>query len=607
MKKLYPKFSIILFLVFYTNLFACRLWGIIPIGNYIIPNIGDSLQLVQSESDFFEELGSSYLDGWSLTYYNQSFQIGGVHRSEITTNTDTTYQEFFNQILNPENDAKIMLGHLRSATSGANDVPNPHPFLFEYNNKTYSLIHNGDISKTILITLLTDNNTDSTWINNNPPNTFNNEFWYSDSGWTNVIDSELFMLWIMKNIQLGGGNELENLMYSLQELEVAQPNADKNIIFSNGEIIYVYGSQGNGNPDLYYSDLNPVEYGDSSYTPHFISVMSQIPPNGTANLLHWTAFNNETLMVIDNNGDYVFIENFINHSPHFSLSPLNDTLGIDNSYNYELIASDTDGDTLEFFLENNPEWAGINNGQLVIEPQEAGIFSFNVVVSDGELTDILECVITVGEYRPTILSILDIPNDDGGWIYIEFLKSFWDTGDTRNTEIYHIERLTSEEWISVGSSAAYNSGSYTVQVTTDQDSTTENNGMTVFRVIASMNEGTWISIPDSGYSINNNSLQLLNDIILPNNFSLLQNYPNPFNANTLIRYYLPEESRVSIIIYDILGHRVKELINEVQEPGYKSVSWDGKNNLARSTGSGVYLFRMKSNNYNKTKIMILSK
>ena len=377
--------------------------------------------------------------------------------------------------------------------------------------------------------------------------------------------------------------------------------------FSNGEIIYVYGSQGNGSPDLYYSDLNPVEYGDSTYIPHFISIMSQIPPNGTANLLLWTAFNNETLMVIDNNGDYVFIENFINHSPHFSHSPLNDTLGIDNNYSYELIASDTDGDTLAFFLENNPEWTGINNGQLFIEPQEDGIFSFNVIVSDGELTDVLECVITVGEYRPTILSILDIPNDDGGWIYIEFLKSFWDTGDTRNTEIYHIERLTSEEWISVGSSAAYNSGSYTVQVTTDQDSTTENNGMTVFRVIASMDEGTWISIPDSGYSINNNSFQLLNDIILPNNFSLLQNYPNPFNSNTIIRYSLPEESRVSIIIYDILGQQVKELINEVQEPGYKSVSWDGKNNLARPTGSGVYLFRMKTNNYNKTKILILSK
>jgi len=599
---------ILLLVLISTNLYACRLWGIISLSDYIIPNSEDSLQIVQSESEFFEQLGIGY-DSWSIAYYNQSHQIGGIHRSDIPANIDTMYQEFFNQILDPENDAKLMLGHLRSSSSGASDIPNPHPFFFDYNNKTYSLIHNGTISKTILISLLTDDNTDSTWINNNPPNTFNDEPWYSDEGWANVIDSELFLYWIMKNIQLSNGSDLESIMYSLQMLEAYQPSADKNIIFSDGDIIYAYGSEGDGSPDLYYSDLTPIyiEYGDSTITPHFVSIMSQIPLYGTANHLNWTAFNNETLMVIDNDAEYTILENFINHSPQFPLSQLVDTLGIGYNYNYELIASDSDGDTLVYFMENNPDWVAINNGQLIIEPQEEGIFSFSVIVSDGELSDNLECIITVGGYQPTILSILDVPNDDGGWVYIEFIKSFWDMDNTRDTEIYHIERLTSGEWISVGSSAAYNSDTYTVQVPTEQDSTDENDGMTTFRVIASMEEGVWISLPDSGYSINNNNLENTIDSYAPDDFSLFQNYPNPFNSNTLIRYSLPEKSNVTLVVYNLSGTQVIELINESQDFGNKEISWDGRNDFSVSVSTGIYFYQLKCENYIETKKMIFSK
>ena len=285
-----------------------------------------------------------------------------------------------------------------------------------------------------------------------------------------------------------------------------------------------------------------------------------------------------------------------------------DTIGVSNNYNYELYASDVDGeDTLEFYIENNPGWAEINDRELVLMPEESGIFYFNIIVSDGSLNDVLECAITVGEYRPSIVSILDVPNDDGSWVYIEFPKSFWDNNENRNTEIYHIERLTSGEWISVGSSAAYNSESYTVQVSTGQDySPNENNAMVIFRVIASMNEGVWISLPDSGYSINN-SLDILKNIEQPSTFSLSQNYPNPFNATTLIKYDLPLKSKVSIVIYDILGKEVKNLVHEVQEPGFKKVLWDGKNLFGSPVASGIYLVHMKSANFDKTRNIVLSK
>ena len=76
---------------------------------------------------------------------------------------------------------------------------------------------------------------------------------------------------------------------------------------------------------------------------------------------------------------------------------------------------------------------------------------------------------------------------------MKFVKSFWDQSDSRNIEFYHIERQNIDEWISVGSSAAYGSENYMIQVPTEGDSSTTDDGITNFRVIASMNEGLWIS------------------------------------------------------------------------------------------------------------------
>ena len=93
------------------------------------------------------------------------------------------------------------------------------------------------------------------------------------------------------------------------------------------------------------------------------------------------------------------------------------------------------------------------------------------------------------EYRPVINSVTDVPDDNGRWVYINFSKSYFDNNEIRNSEIYHIERFTDGEWISVGSSAAYNSENYTVQVMTEIDSSSINLGLTLFRVVASMDEG----------------------------------------------------------------------------------------------------------------------
>jgi hypothetical protein len=88
----------------------------------------------------------------------------------------------------------------------------------------------------------------------------------------------------------------------------------------------------------------------------------------------------------------------------------------------------------------------------------------------------------------------------------------------------------------------------------------------------------------------------------------VENSPNPFNPETLIRYEVPDEStqEVSLIIFNALGQRVRILVNERKSPGSYSVSWDGRDDFAKSAASGVYLLHVSiGNNILTRKLMLL--
>lgn len=93
----------------------------------------------------------------------------------------------------------------------------------------------------------------------------------------------------------------------------------------------------------------------------------------------------------------------------------------------------------------------------------------------------------------------------------------------------------------------------------------------------------------------------------PVHFELAQNYPNPFNADTVIRYYLHQESHVSLEVYNIVGKVIRTLINDVQSGGEQFVKWDGKDERGRSLESGVYLYKLAVNGVESTKKMSLLK
>jgi hypothetical protein len=95
--------------------------------------------------------------------------------------------------------------------------------------------------------------------------------------------------------------------------------------------------------------------------------------------------------------------------------------------------------------------------------------------------------------------------------------------------------------------------------------------------------------------------------IAPELFELYQNFPNPFNNQTVIKYHLPKETDVSLVIYNILGQRIRTLVREEKQSGWVKVIWDGKDDQGRDLGSGIYFYRLQAGESSQIKKMVLLK
>ena len=102
-------------------------------------------------------------------------------------------------------------------------------------------------------------------------------------------------------------------------------------------------------------------------------------------------------------------------------------------------------------------------------------------------------------------------------------------------------------------------------------------------------------------------LDIDNDESLIRQFALYQNYPNPFNPNTTIRFAIPYFTNVKIEIFNILGQKVRTLVNEKRAAGEYKILWDGRNDAGQLSASGIYFYRMKTADYIKSRKMIFIK
>ncbi len=90
-------------------------------------------------------------------------------------------------------------------------------------------------------------------------------------------------------------------------------------------------------------------------------------------------------------------------------------------------------------------------------------------------------------------------------------------------------------------------------------------------------------------------------------FRLLPNYPNPFNPTTTIAYHLPRGSRVELTIFNLLGQKIRTLVNAWQPAGQHQAVWDGRDDAGQPVASGVYLYRLRSDSETQTRKMLLLK
>ena len=97
------------------------------------------------------------------------------------------------------------------------------------------------------------------------------------------------------------------------------------------------------------------------------------------------------------------------------------------------------------------------------------------------------------------------------------------------------------------------------------------------------------------------------DKVLPQKYILYQNYPNPFNPITSIKYDLPIDTRVTIEIYNIIGNKITTLIDKNMDAGSHIVRWNSTDNNDAKIPSGIYFYHIKTNEFIKTKKMILLK
>ena len=94
---------------------------------------------------------------------------------------------------------------------------------------------------------------------------------------------------------------------------------------------------------------------------------------------------------------------------------------------------------------------------------------------------------------------------------------------------------------------------------------------------------------------------------LPTVLALYPNYPNPFNPQTTLRYDLPRPGQVQLTIYNLVGQRVRTLVDRHQQAGHYRLTWDGKDDAGFAAASGLYLYRLESETGSLVRKMLMVK
>ncbi len=161
--------------------------------------------------------------------------------------------------------------------------------------------------------------------------------------------------------------------------------------------------------------------------------------------------------------------------------------------------------------------------------------------------------------------------------------------------------LHGASWLSISPDSGTNDGSITVSVTTDLEPMTYVDTIKI-EAAGALNSPRKIPVrlnvaTDVGDEPGNR----------PRSFKLSQNYPNPFNPTTKIDFALPRSGYATLEVFNVVGQRIRVLVDGELPAGPHSVVWDGRSSSGQVVGSGIYFYRLKSQNFSDIKRMVLLK
>ena len=300
-----------------------------------------------------------------------------------------------------------------------------------------------------------------------------------------------------------------------------------------------------------------------------------------------------------------------------------DSLSIkeDSTIAIPVSATDPDGDNLTFTVasDTNTVKVKIENKLLTLtpDPNWNGDADITVKVSDGELNDSVSFILTVEpvqdppqsfEWISTASDSINITKDN---INSGYTLKWTESKDVDNEtidyimyakigvypmqEIYDTTALAYQipyEEIAEGAFEGLPGNTATVRFTVWAHDGTDSVQVGGDDRILFVNRYEYLSIETDG---------------IPTEFVLHDNYPNPFNPSTQIRFDIPVMGNVNLIIYNMLGQKVRTFKMQSAPAGYHALTWDATNDLGAPVSAGIYLYQLQTDEFIKTKKMVLLK
>ena len=174
----------------------------------------------------------------------------------------------------------------------------------------------------------------------------------------------------------------------------------------------------------------------------------------------------------------------------------------------------------------------------------------------------------------------------------------WDPVSSDDFQYYLLERSTDPE---------FSTDLITNYLATNQYEDHDMEFDTEYFYRVSYNDGGEWSEHSEVISITLEWMDISNSEGIPTHYRLHQNYPNPFNPTTTLSYELPKDAFVNITVYDIMGKKIKTLVNGLQTIGYKTIKWDATNKQDYPVSAGLYLYTIHADDFSYTRKMAVLK